>query len=467
MLWLRWWSRREAWTPNDSLGAPRTSRRFLPQETEEVRLYLGGGSNLVEIRGEPTGGIKLRVIAGSGQDLVVDETGQHETLVYDERGEGGVRAPGLQVDRRPFTPPVPLEPGVPARDWGTRGAWSLLADFAGDVDLVLTAKRVWEKLGFRTFPYRRQHRVMLSYSTGQTAPRAEYRYRRHWENSARYMTLRTLGSGFEVTRFHGFGNDTPSGNGIKDFFKVKQDLLQADGSLHERPSIKEVLITGRNYVVDFSGGVTFRYTSTDDGESTFVGVTQPYGSGRFGYMGVFGEFEYDTRDLPAWPRGGHHARVGGSFYPGIWDLRQGAFGEVHASAAGYIPILGGPTLAWRAGGKRVWGVFPFGESASIGGKHSNRGYDRNRFSGSSALFGGLDLRFFLFRYGIIVPGEVGALLFADAGRVWYEGESSNDWHPSLGAGLWVAPGARSRTVSLSAAASDEGFAVYFSSGFAF
>ncbi len=57
----------------------------------------------------------------------------------------------------------------------------------------------------------------------------------------------------------------------------------------------------------------------------------------------------------------------------------------------YNTLRVSPTLAWRLGGKKIWGEVPFQDAATIGGKRSVRGYFRDRFSGESSLYGSADL----------------------------------------------------------------------------
>jgi hypothetical protein len=51
-------------------GEPYYLRRFKKDETKEVRVYLHGGDNRVETLGKHSGGIKVRVIGGSGHNSV-------------------------------------------------------------------------------------------------------------------------------------------------------------------------------------------------------------------------------------------------------------------------------------------------------------------------------------------------------------------------------------------------------------
>jgi outer membrane translocation and assembly module TamA len=125
-------------------------------------------------------------------------------------------------------------------------------------------------------------------------------------------------------------------------------------------------------------------------------------------------------------------------------------------------------LAARVGGRRVWGTYPWFESAFIGGRASVRGYSRQRFAGDGSLYGGLEARAWLFTLDVPpVPLRVGVLGFGDVGRVWLEGESSDTWHPSGGGGLMLQPVATPFVLTAAIASGREGSRWYFGYGFFF
>jgi hypothetical protein len=68
---------------------------------------------------------------------------------------------------------------------------------------------------------------------------------------------------------------------------------------------------------------------------------------------------------------------------------------------------------------------------------------------------------------VVLPADIGVFGLADAGRVFLEGESSDEWHTAFGGGLWLAFLDRAYTVSVAAASSDERTGVYVQAGFAF
>ena len=96
-----------------------------------------------------------------------------------------------------------------------------------------------------------------------------------------------------------------------------------------------------------------------------------------------------------------------------------------------------------------------------------RGFRAQRFAGNSSVFGNADLRIFLARIKLVVPGDIGVFGFGDIGRVFLDGENSDKWHPSAGGGVWFAPLIRTNTISLSVAASTEETLFYMRFGFHF
>jgi hypothetical protein len=168
----------------------------------------------------------------------------------------------------------------------------------------------------------------------------------------------------------------------------------------------------------------------------------------------------------------------GLYWPKAWDVQE-AFGSVEGSAAAYLTPGGDkvPTLALRAGGKKVFGNYPFFEAAYLGGglgsyditagDQTVRGLQKHRYAGDSSLFGNADLRIYVSRFRIFLPGEWGVLGFADAGRVYLEGDTSDKWHTGYGGGLWVAWLDRANTLSVSYARSEGHTSISFRGGFAF
>lgn len=458
-------------------GEPYFQRTFHRAETQEIQVYLRGGNDRVVTEGRP-GGIRLRVV-GTGQD-VVDDTKGGGTQFYDSAGGELKEGPGSSISHKTYTPPPPPKnaPWIPPRDWGRETVlWPVVGYGGLDVGLVLGATLHTVSHGFRKDPYASRQVLSGAWTFDAETFLVNYRGERRFENSASSLRLNARASGIEQLRFFGFGNDTSDlGDPKADFFRVKQQQYSLTPSL--------VLGLARN--LSLSVGPTLTYaTSRNTDEVTLVNTQRPYGFGNFSELGGTATLELDTRvaatrtpggaarSTIGWPRSGTLVTVRGEVYPSIGDVTE-VFKTVDGSASAYLTLGGdkAPTLALRAGGKKVFGTAPFFEAAYLGGGISTgqgliRGLSKQRYGGDAAVYGNADLRIYVSRFKIFLPGEWGVLGFADGGRIYLDGESSDTWHHGFGGGLWFAWLDRSNAFSLSYARSEGRGAIYFRGGFAF
>ena len=95
----------------------------------------------------------------------------------------------------------------------------------------------------------------------------------------------------------------------------------------------------------------------------------------------------------------------------------------------------------RMGGGRIFNNdIEYFQALNLGSNNFNRGFRKNRFSGSSMLYSDAELRIKLFTsQSYLLPGDVGLVSFYDIGRVWYKNEHSQKWHQSYGGGIYYAP----------------------------
>jgi hypothetical protein len=437
-------------------AAPYFVRRFKPGETHEVRVYLEGGDDEAIVRGQ--GPVKLRVIGGAGNDRLDDSQGG-DTRFYDAQGENEIlRGRGTRVGTKPVTEVNVPEEDRP-RDWGRRYSTPPWINAGADIGLFVGVGMRREGYGFGRDPLTSRQTLRAGYSTTLRDGRVEYTGEFRRVQSGTRIEVYARASRIEIPRFYGFGNDT-SNVAPDDFFKAgeNQYLLA--------PTLSLAALGGR-----FRVGPKVRYSSTTLEPTLFIGQLRPYGSGDFGEVGVQSSLEWDTRDHSVAPRKGVVALLGGSVIPPVWSVER-TFGEVHGQSRVFVtpPLPLRPTLSARIGGKKVFGDYPFQESAFIGGARQDftvRGLRGQRYAGDAAAYGNLELRLRLFRAPLIVPTQVGVFALADAGRVFLEGETSRRWHHGLGGGIWVAPVHPRNTLSLSAARSEGRTAIYLNAGLAF
>ena len=429
---------------------PYFERRFDDRETREIRLKLWGGDDRVTVRGSATPGITLRVVGGAGDDVFADSSRAGGVKFYDDEGNNTLEANRrAAINKRPYKEWVGSDTNrYPPREWGTWWRPLPWLEANSDLGLFVGAGFLRTEYGFRRTPYTSQIRARLGYATGAQAIRADLEGEFHPENVSRYWRVQLLASGIEVIRYYGLGNDTEN-PGDSDFNRVSQQLYALEPAL--------VVPIGRH--IEVSVGPSARWSHTGENETRFIATLRDtlLGARDFGQLGGRVAVDLDTRDRPLNPTRGIHISAAARVHPALWDVPS-TFGGGEAEAAAFLSASapGKPTLSLRVGGQRVWGRFPFHESAFLGGHSSLPGYHSNRFAGDASLYGGVQLRFTVGRANLGLPGVWGLFGNADAGRVYVKGESPGGWHSDAGGGVWLAFLERRNTVSFGITSTGEG-----------
>ena len=438
----------------DKSPEPYYYRRFLHEETDDVRLYLYGGDDRVLIQGEGLPKFRLRIISDAGRDEVIDTSTHGGNRIYDSRKEGGVSVTGKSsLNRKVYTPPQHSMFQPPPRDWGNMYQAVGLVSMNSDLGFVIGAGLNVKRFGFRRHPYATRVNGSLAYASKLQNFRLNLGLDYTWENSKQMAQVELLASGIETIHFYGLGNETKAPEDPKAARAIRQVV-------HLAPAFTFVL----SPYWRFQAGMSFEYSKTEDDPDTILGQIEPQGFGEVWQGGFTAHFEFDALDSHAWPSRGLYFKLGGEYFPALADSDSGKFGAVEGRLTGVIPVYKKLALAAQVGGRQVWGDYPFHKAAYIGGGSTLRGYDRERFGGDGAVYANLDLRFPVSNFFFFLPGEAGLFGFVDTGRVFYAGESSNKWHTGYGGGIWVAPLLRQLTLSLAVAGSDEGTRIYFSLG---
>jgi hypothetical protein len=440
--------------------APYFTRRFEDGETHDIRVFLGLGDDTATVRGDGGGGITVRILGDSGADQLVDSSGSGSNRYYDSDGPAEhTEGQASKIDRRPYVlPPKKSPTELPPRDWGTRWTPATWASFGPDVGLFIGAVRFQTFYGFRKLPFSSRHRFRAGIATGTWTGRVDYLGEFHRENSRIGFTLFAGASGIEVVRFHGIGNET-SASGDDEYYRITQQQYGLVPAIMLPVGSRGTLLLGP----------TLKYVFTDDHPDRYLATVNPYGEGKFGELGLRMLLRFDTRDRTNAATRGVYLEFGGAVHPPWWDVKE-TFGETYALAETFLTPKGAPlspTLALRAGGKRVWGVYPFFDAASIGGVSTVRLGRENRYSGDASAYGSAELRLALFHATLVLPADFGIFGLADVGRVFVKGESSDQWHSAFGGGIWLAFLNRANTLSAAVAASDERTKLYIRAGFGF
>ena len=410
-------------------------RRFLPEETSEVRVYLRGGADRAVVRGSGSP-ITVRVIGGAGNDLLADSARESSrTVFYDQEGENRfVTGPGTRVYRSSWEQTATTEYRALVqemladiveenRDWGGTGRVHLRAGYRDRVGVILGAGLTRTDYGFRRLPFHRQLGVTGLVGTGSgglglaSDARLQLRNPEHSMRSALELSWKLAS-----VRFHGYGNDSPEEPDDSDLSLA--DEARWDASLEARSGEK----------LRLSLGPLVRYVEPRVDAGSALDRLRPLGWDGFGEVGVRAALEVDATDGAALPRNGVAVRAETATYLPLWDATEW-FGRAGAGIEGYLPV-GATTLALRTGGERSWGAPPFFEAASVGGGATLRGFRSSRFIGDWAAYLGAEWRIPLGQLRLLTRGRVGTFALTDFGRVWSDGDSPGGWHNGSGIGFW-------------------------------
>jgi len=451
--------------PGLSTAIPFYSRIFSDQETNDIRLYLLGGNDKVVVEGAGNSTITVRVIGGEGNDEVVDQSNKGVT-VYDTQNETTVHAGSNTTINRDTAEKEPaddverFEPHF--RDYGHRWKVAPWLAITPDYGLFVGGGPILDDYGFRAHPevYRMQLRAGMA--TTAVRFRLDYLAEFFTLNPGARASLHLSASQIETLNFFGFGNET----------QLSEDLLQgAYYRVHQQQVSFEPAIGVPVYSnVTLTVGGRLKYVATDLKDGTSLQDIKPYGSQQsMGLMSFFGGFKIDTRDKESAATRGILLDVEGSFFPGTIDNKN-YFSKAQADARVYLSTgeTADVTLALRVAGEKVWGDrVPFFEAPSLGGYGTVRGFDGQRFTGDASAYGSAEGRIALAKVTLLVPGTLGALFFADGGKVYLNGVTSNLWHTSVGGGVWFAFLKRENVFHLSVAHSREKTGIYAGGGFMF
>jgi hypothetical protein len=384
----------------------------------------------------------VRIIGGNGNNALADVSslaGRHNpTRLYDVASVKGVKyakdtvaekededlAINAYFNRRPWVRAYnTLIP--PIRDRGS--SMKPLAGVKTGRGLGLFARvgLAHYTYGFRTVPYASMWKASFGYATTNRFEIAAAMDKR-FEGSDVHLPFEAKGTQIEIVQFHDLGNDVPDLHGR--FYEVKQ----TQWSFH--PAVGLSL----NPESDISFGPIVRYTTTDSVRTRFISTERPYGFPRFGQAGVQLVAHYDTRVVPDTVKPRAVFDLAASGYPGIWSATS-AYESLSGSVATYItvPMPKRPVVALRGGGKKLFGDFPYFDAAFLGGGSNLRVEHRQQLAGDASVFGNAELRYPIAQFPFILPLDVGALAFADAGRVYVDGDSPGGWHSAAGVGFWV------------------------------
>ena len=269
-------------------AAPYYRRRFLADETREVRIHLHGGNDRVVRTGAAGGPIKVRVIAGGGAD-VVDDSQSGGTDVWRDAGTVEVqRGSGTKVRRDVWVNPEPVKgaPWIEPRSFGHFSTMMPIVGYSPDAGAILGGSLTRTAWGFRTKnDASSEQTIRGAFATSDVSGRVDYSgtFRRPGSNVA--FRAEAFASGIDRLNFFGYGNDTPQETD-RDRYRTRNTVFYAAPAL--------VVEQGRRFEAFVAPEL--RYSQSETGPGSILGETAPIGTGDYGQFAVRGGVRFDSRE---------------------------------------------------------------------------------------------------------------------------------------------------------------------------
>ncbi len=430
-------------------------RIFLTRETREVRLYGMEGEDIFKISGNADEGMLVRIIGGLDEDTIIDESevrsSGKKTVVYDAAAEKTNLHTGRETRLRITDNPEFNSYNRRANDYEYDYGFKLPIIAANPDDGLLVGGLLQHTTyGFKKSPYASKHAFSLKYALETSG--ISFLYNGEYINVLGKWDI-LLNAQFNTplyaVNFYGFGNETPDYEALlndkdeideDDYVRVRQRLVRFEPALLRRA----------NSAFSWSVGPTFESIRIDSTAGRLIqeytDVFDPELFDGLEFLGLRFNLNLHNVDNPAFPTKGIGAQLDAGWKHQL-DNRDKSFPYLKASFSIYqqVAASGKLVFATRVG---FWhnfnNDFEFYQGATLGGgatPHANfRGFRRERFTGKTAFYNNLDLRWNLFSSeNRTLPFSMGIFGGFDHGRVWLEGEDSNIWHYAYGAGLFFAP----------------------------
>jgi hypothetical protein len=427
-----------------SVGRVVYSRVFLAAETKEVVIYGQGGDDQFRVHGGDGGRIIVRIDGGAGEDQYrVEATAPAgRTRLYDLSTEKNVFSGEGRY--RKFLSDHPSVNTVDKLGFKYDVFQPLLsAAYNPDDGVYIGVGFRYTTRGFHKLPYKTSQQLTVDHSLATKAWNFKYGFEAMEAIGKLDFLLHVdVKSPDNTVNFFGFGNETVEDKQVKDgvrYYRARFDSYTFDMMLRKR--------FGR--LISVAAGPAFEVTSVDssDNFNRFINQTNLNGLDKAtlykskAYIGGKASLILDNRDNKVLPTRGL-----------FWTTSLGVLGGANGYSHDYSRLStdlavytgfdrpGNLVMANRVGWGKSSGTFDFYDAQFLGSTENLRGYRKYRFAGDELFYHNFDLRLKLADFRTyLFPGRLGLLIFNDIGRVWEQGQQSNDWHDGYGGGIWLAP----------------------------
>ena len=431
------------------------SRKIQGKDCDELRFYGLKKSDTFNFNGSEKSTIKVKLVGGSGDD-VVNNNSTLNIVAYDR--EDGMELTGNKVKSK-----LKNQRGINRFD---RKEWKLprvfhfpIWSFYTDEGIGISYNLWWINQGFRKNPYKSSHTASLSYFFGNTAFVGAYTG--HWPDAFSpgwdfKLALDGVGPAF-TQYFYGLGSE------FIDYEEVFPDIEDSGNNnfhivrgthIDVNPEIVKDLNNNRSFSINPS----LEFYNLDDEpnnpdeEERFIFFPEANRTAldfeRKIYAGIGVNYTSDRVNNAVLPTRGYKFNVGADFKQSLTDSEFNNL-TLETGLSAYFPFS--PThkvvLATNIGAGYTFGDYEFFHANYLSSSSRLRGFRTNRFAGDGIAYHATDLRVKVFQgkgtwttaFGLFGSFDYGRSFLADE-VIGGEGVDFFDsWQYSWGGGIYVAP----------------------------
>ncbi|NCI45897.1 BamA/TamA family outer membrane protein [Sediminibacterium sp. WSJ-3] len=414
-------------------------RKFDPRDTKEILMYGLNSDDYFDVDEKADSRIRLRLIGGKGSDTF-NVKGNIRNYLYDMTTSENYVAENNRSRVRTSSDPHVNDYTPVNFKYNLSHFPQFNFGFNAEDKFLVGLGFSRRTFGFRKEPFATEQKFSTLYAFNSGAYQIKYQGQFNQAIGKLDIVARASLLNPALDNFFGFGNETPydQKKGI-DFYRVRYKYLE--GQLFLRKRFNPVLQVLAGPVVNHywdryenNQGKIMGTPSALGLDSNLIYTRKTYAGGKLAII-------INNLDNVLLPTRGIN-----------WVTQFEATGALTKAAKPFTALTSDMTVhaalsepaklvtILRVGGGHIFSKnYEYFQGLTLGANNYLRGYRKDRFTGSSLFYSGLEVRVKLFESkSYVFPGAVGLIAFNELGRVWQEGEDSRKWHYSYGGGMYYA-----------------------------
>lgn len=440
-------------------------KSYDPELTKEIRVYLSGGKDSVEINTLESS-IKVRVIGGAGQKDYHIKASANKVKLYD-LGNSTLVDESNNVQNHVSSDSATVA-FVPVNLYNVTMPL-VAAGYDADDGLILGAGfKYTHQRGFRKTPYTHTQKLMISGAISTGSFKIIYNGRwREAVGKADFIIDADALAPNNTQNFFGLGNNSNYDKENHDiqYYRTRFNLYELKPALQWSQPLSSFKIGPALQYYSFnptrnSGRFIENSSELNSYDSLSIDENKLF-------AGLVTEFIRDNRDNVILPTSGGYFNAQVKAYAGLNDYSK-SFAQLTSEFTFFKSFAKNAVVfANRTGGGTTLGKTTFYQSLFLGGQGNLLGLRKYRYAGEHMLYNNLEVRIKMAQIGsYILPGQLGLIGFYDVGKTWAKGYNSKDIHQGVGGGVYYAP-AQMLVIQAVAGHSEGSWYPYFALGFRF